>query len=90
MNRFRKAFALLVVAYRLTAAVVLYALRFPIFALMVNARSWPVCIRRERVRATVSLDCCDRRTIAFAATTAGISQRFARLQSLGLESFLNV
>jgi hypothetical protein len=32
----------LVVAYCLAAAVILFALRFPLFALMVNARSWAV------------------------------------------------
>jgi hypothetical protein len=32
----------LTVGYCLAAAVLLYALRYPIFALMVNARSWAV------------------------------------------------
>jgi hypothetical protein len=36
------------------------------------------CGHGEKVRVTFSLDCCDRRAIAFAATTAGISRELVR------------
>lgn len=36
------------------------------------------CDNGERVRVAFSLDCCDRQTIAFAATTAGISGELVR------------
>lgn len=36
------------------------------------------CNNGERVRVAFTLDCCDRRSIAFAATTAGISSEIIR------------
>jgi len=36
------------------------------------------CDNREKVRVAFSLDCCDRKAISFAATTAGISGELVR------------